>query len=234
MERMQTITKRFPRYGFPRVIDSLRGEGISDNHKRLHRLYCLGGMQLRLRRRKTKQPRVLAQPITVPAMPDRVWALDFVHDTLCDGRKVKFLTIIDACTRECIEIAGGHGFSGTRVAQSLELLEITRGLAETIMSDNGPEFQSRAILKYVGRTRIHWHYIDPGKPNQNAWIESFNGKFRDECLNLHLFSDLKEAMHIVNKWKDEYNNLRPHSALGRIPPLIYAKRFLNGELKIQV
>lgn len=230
---MQAITKRFPRWGLPRVIDGLRNAGIEDNHKRIHRLYCLNNMQLRYRP-KNKRLHTPTQPMSVPDQPDQIWALDFVHDHCGNGKKLKFLNIIDACTRECIEIAGGYGFAGVQVVRILEMLEITRGLPAVIMSDNGPEFVSKAILKFVDRTRVRWHYIDPGKPNQNAWIESFNGKFRDECLNLHIFSDLEETMRIINNWRIEYNTVRPHSALGRVPPAVFAKRFDNRKLKMLV
>lgn len=221
IERMREVAKRFSRWGMPRIYGALRDTGERVNHKRVHRLYCLSKLQLQYRRKTKRRPQT-KQPLQVPDKPNRIWALDFVHDALANNRKIRFLNVIDPCTRECLEIETGHGFSGERVTRTLDMLTIIRGVPEIIMSDNGPEFQSAAVMRWTTRNRIHWHFIDPGKPNQNAWIESFNGKFRDECLNLHAFSDIKEAEEIVTDWKKEYNTIRPHSSLGRIPPAVYA------------
>jgi putative transposase len=221
-ERIRSIAKRFPRWGMPRIYTMLRSNGVKANHKRIHRLYRLNKLQLQYRR-KTKRYVKAQTPIPVPTKPNCVWALDFVHDALFNRRSIRFLNVIDACTRECLEIASGFGFSGERVTRALDILVAIRGIPEVIMSDNGPEFQSTAIVRWAAKHRVHWHYIDPGKPNQNAWIESFNGKFRDECLNLHAFSDMNEVQKIVEEWKDEYNTIRPHSSLGSVPPAVYAK-----------
>lgn len=233
MERMREIARRFPRWGMPRIYDAVRSAGEVVNRKRVHRLYCLGKLQLQYRRR-IKRRYESTQPLPVPDRPNRIWALDFMHDALFSGRRIRFLNVIDACTRECLEIEAGYGFSGDRVTRILDMLAVTRGLPEIVMSDNGPEFQSAAVMRWVTRNRVHWHFIDPGKPNQNAWIESFNGKFRDECLNLHAFSDLVETQVIATNWKTEYNTIRPHSSLGRIPPMIYAKRFMHKKLSLQL
>jgi putative transposase len=229
---MRGIASRFSRYGAPRIYDALRTAGEMVNHKRVHRLYCLCKLQLQYRRKVKKRPEVV-QPMPVPSMPNRIWALDFVHDALSNGRRVRFLTTIDACTRECLELEAAHGFSGERVSRALDMLLVIRGKPEIVMSDNGPEFQSTAISRWAAKNRVHWHFIQPGKPNQNAWIESFNGKFRDECLNMHAFSDLNEAQDIVMKWKEEYNTIRPHSSLGRVPPAVYAAS-KHAELSLQV
>jgi putative transposase len=232
VERIRAIAKRFSRWGMPRIYDALRESGEKVNHKRVHRLYCQSRLQLQYRRR-TKHRTGVVQPMPVPDKANRIWALDFVHDGLASGRRIRFLTVIDACTRECLEIEADHGFSGERVARTLDMLVAIRGLPEVIMSDNGPEFQSSAISRWTTSNRVHWHFIQPGKPNQNAWIESFNGKLRDECLNLHAFSDLSEAQNIVTQWKEEYNTIRPHSSLGRIPPASYAAN-LNRKLSLQL
>jgi putative transposase len=232
VERMRELAKRFTRYGMPRIYDALRNAGETVNHKRVHRLYCLNKFQLQYRR-KTKRQYSVVQPMPVPDQPNRIWALDFVHDGLANRRSIRFLNVIDACTRECLEIEGAHGFSGERVSRTLDVLVATRGMPEIIMSDNGPEFQSTAIMRWATSNRVHWHFIQPGKPNQNAWIESFNGKFRDECLNLHAFSDLAEAQNIVTKWKEEYNTIRPHSSLGRVPPATYAAT-MHRKLSLQM
>ena len=233
MERIRDIAKRFPRWGLPRIFDALRFAGEKVNRKRVHRLYRINKLQLQYRR-KARRLRTSTQPLPVPDRPNRIWALDFMHDALYTGRKIRFLNIVDACTRECLDIETDYGFSGDRVARVLDVLLITRGTPEIIMSDNGPEFQSSAVMRWAARNRVHWHFIDPGKPNQNAWIESFNGKFRDECLNLHAFSCLEETKEIVMQWKEEYNTVRPHSSLGRIPPVAYAVRFKQQKLQLQV
>jgi putative transposase len=233
MELIRNIAKRFPRWGLPRIYDAIRDAGDKVNRKRVHRLYRIRKLQLQYRR-KAKRLRTSTQPLPVPDRPDRIWALDFMHDALYTGRRIRFLNIIDACTRECLEIETDYGFSGDRVTRILDILIITRGIPEIIMSDNGPEFQSAAVMRWAARNRVHWHFIDPGKPNQNAWVESFNGKFRDECLNIHSFSTLEEAKRIALQWKEEYNTVRPHSSLGRVPPVIYAGRFKHRKLLLQV
>lgn len=233
MVRIREIAKQFPRWGMPRIYDMVRFTGEVVNRKRVHRLYCMCKLQLQYRR-KARRRYTATQPLPVPDQPNRIWALDFMHDALGNGRCIRFFTAVDACTRECLEIEVSHGFSGERVTRILDILAVTRGLPEIIMSDNGPEFQSAAAMRWAARNRVHWHFIDPGKPNQNAWIESFNGKFRDECLNLHAFSDLKEAQTIAARWKIEYNTVRPHSSLGRVPPKVYAAGLKQRKLQLQV
>jgi putative transposase len=233
MERIRDIAKRFPRWGLPRIFDAIRFAGEKVNRKRVHRLYRISKLQLQYRR-KAKRLRTSTQPLPVPERPNRIWALDFMHDALSCGRKIRFLNIVDACTRECLEIETDFGFSGDRVARILDVLLVSRGVPEVIMSDNGPEFQSTAIMRWAACNRVHWHFIDPGKPNQNAWIESFNGKFRDECLNLHAFSTITETKKIALQWKEEYNTVRPHSSLGRVPPVVYAGQFKHRRLLLQV
>jgi putative transposase len=233
VEHIREVAKQHPRWGMPLIYDALRFAGEMVNRKRVHRLYCLCKLQLQYRR-KVKRRHETTQPLPVPDRANRIWALDFMHDALANGRRIRFFTAVDACTRECLEIETGTGFSGDRVTRVLDMLVIVRGLPEIIMSDNGPEFQSAAVMHWAARNRVHWHFIDPGKPNQNAWIESFNGKFRDGCLNLHAFSDLEEAQTIAERWKIEYNTIRPHSSLGRIPPAVYANRIKHMKLSSQV
>lgn len=232
MERIRAIAKRFPRWGMPRIYDMIRDAGEKVNHKRVHRLYCLGKLQLQYRR-KSRRLQTISRPLPVPETPNHIWALDFMHDALASGRRIRCFTAVDACTRECLELETDYGFSGERVTRILDILVAIRGLPEIIMTDNGPEFQSVAVMRWAARNRVYWHFITPGKPNQNAWIESFNGKVRDECLNLHAFSDLEEARGITTKWKNEYNTIRPHSSLGRIPPTIYAEQFKHKKLQLQ-
>lgn len=233
MKLIREIAQRFPRWGMPRIYDAVRTAGVVVNRKRLHRLYCLSKLQLQYRR-KTKHRREPAQPLPIPDKPNRIWALDFVHDALSNGRRIRFFNMIDTCTRVCLEIAAAYGFSGERVCRILDILVIIHGLPEIIISDNGPEFRSIAVMRWAALNRVHWHFIDPGKPTQNAWIESFNGKFRDECLNLHAFSDLEEAQTIATEWKEIYNTKRPHSSLGRVPPSVYAAGIKRKKLLLQV
>jgi putative transposase len=232
VEHIREVARQHPRWGMPLIYDALRFAGEMVNHKRVHRLYCLCKLQLQYRR-KIKRRYEAIQPLPVPERANRIWALDFMHDALASGRRVRFFTAVDACTRECLEIESGTGFSGDRVARILDMLVIVRGLPEIIMSDNGPEFQSAAVMRWAARNRVHWHFIEPGKPNQNAWIESFNGKFRDGCLNMHAFSDLEEAHTIAAQWRIEYNTIRPHSLLGRVPPSVYAAGLKQRKLQLQ-
>jgi putative transposase len=146
------------------------------------------------------------------------WALDFVHDALASGRRLRLLTIIDVFTRECLSIVVDTSLNGSRVINTLNHLMQERGRPEGIMSDNGTEFTSNAILKWSSETNVEWHYIQPGKPQQNGNIESFNGRLRDECLNEHLFMGLSEAQRLVEKWREDYNKRRPHSALRGLTP----------------
>jgi len=233
MKSIKTIASKHPRWGFPRIYDTIRGSGDIVNHKRVRRLYRLHRLQLHYRR-KTKLPNIKIERLSVPLQANKIWAIDFMHDALSNGRKVRLFTAVDACTRECIEIASDYGFTGERVTRILDILSISRGLPDTIMSDNGPEFQSKAVIRWTARNRVNWHYIQPGKPNQNAWIESFNGKFRDECLNVHLFSDMKELQKITEEWREEYNTIRPHSSIGRISPAAYAAGLNKKKLQLQM
>jgi len=232
MENIKKLAIKHPRWGFPRIYDTIRGSGSVVNHKRVRRLYRLHRLQLQYRR-KLKLHNIKVEPLSVPLQPNKIWAIDFMHDALNNGRKVRLFTAIDACTRECIEIAADYGFSGERVTRILDILSVSRKFPDTIMSDNGPEFQSKAVIRWIARNRVNWHYIQPGKPNQNAWIESFNGKFRDECLNLHSFTNLKEVQKITEEWRMEYNTIRPHSSIGRIPPANYAAGLTKKKLQLQ-
>lgn len=154
-------------------------------------------------------------------LPSRVnerWSLDFVHDVFTDGRKFRILAVIDDFTRECLTLIADTSLSGVRVTRELNNLIRHRGKPNTIVSDNGTEFTGMAILKWSDEKAVEWHYIQPGKPQQNGFVESFNGSFRDECLNETLFSALSEAKMKITAWKDDYNQNRPHSSLGNITP----------------
>ena len=216
-EKIKSIAYEKKRFGYRRIHMILRREKILVNHKKVFRIYKACGLKVLKRggRKRALGVRGLALRAT---RPNQSWSLDFVHDALSDGRKIRLLTIIDEFTRECLQIAVDTSLNGKRVSKELERLIEQRGKPERIKSDNGTEFTSNAILRWCTDNNICWHYIQPGKPYQNGNVESFNGKLRDECLNENWFLGLQEAQRIVEKWREDYNFSRPHSALqGRTP-----------------
>lgn len=217
VEKIKSIAYEKKRFGYRRIYLLLRKEKIQINHKKVFRIYKACGLKVLKRggRKRALGVRGLAFRAT---RPNQNWSLDFVHDALSDGRKIRLLTIIDEFTRECLQIAVDTSLNGRRVSKELERLIEQRGKPERIKSDNGTEFTSNAVLRWCTDNNICWHYIQPGKPYQNGNIESFNGKLRDECLNENWFLGLQEAQRIVEKWREDYNFSRPHSALqGRTP-----------------
>src|SRR6266852_9805715 len=161
----------------------------------------------------------------VPMAPNDRWALDFVSDQLADGRRFRILTVVDDCTRECLALVADTTLSGARVARELDRLTIERGKPKMVVSDNGSELTSNAILTWADQTRVDWHYIAPGKPMQNAFIESFNGRLRDELLNETLFTSLAQARVALEEWRRDYNTVRPHSRIGWLTPAAYTEQF---------
>jgi putative transposase len=161
--------------------------------------------------------------MTIPQGPNQRWSLDFLSDQLSDSRRFRILAVVDDFTRECLTLVADTSLSGTRTARELDAVISRRGKPRSIVSDNGTELTSVAILTWCQETGVEWHYIAPGKPTQNAFIESFNGRLRDELLNETLFASLAHARVALADWKDDYNDFRPHSAIGNMPPSIYAK-----------
>lgn len=214
--KLRTLAEAHPRWGVPRLVWLLRREGISDNHKRIERLYREEGLAVRRRHRKrVAQPRV-ERP--VPTRPNERWSMDFVRDTLSSGRAFRALTLVDEFTRECLHIEVDTSLPGLRVRRVLEQLALTRGLPQSIVVDNGPEFAGRVLDEWAHRAGVALAFIQPGKPTQNCYIESFNGRLRDECLNLHWFLSLADARRTIDGWRERYNAARPHSGLaGRTP-----------------
>jgi len=209
------------RYGYRRVYLRLRREGWEVNRKRVYRLYREAG--LAVRRRKRKRIGVLERkPLPKPTAANVSWSMDFVADGLIGGRRLRCLTIVDDCTRECLAIEVDTSLPGLRVQAVLERLADTRGLPRSITVDNGPEFDSKVLDQWAYRRGVQLSFIRPGKPNENAYIESFNGKFRDECLNEHWFISLAHARSIIEAWRIEYNTERPHSSLGNRTPQEFA------------
>ena len=209
------------RFGYRRIHDLLRREGVRANHKRVYRLYRQAQLSVRKRRRR-KLVMLDRQVLRQSTSPNEMWSMDFVMDTLANGRRIKCLTIVDDFTRECLDIAVDFGISGEYVSRVLAEISQFRGLPKAIRTDQGPEFTSRALDRWAYERRIDLKLIAAGKPTQNAYIESFNGKFRDECLNDHYFNNLAHARAIIAEWRRDYNEARPHSSIGRIPPAQFA------------
>ncbi|WP_412784025.1 IS3 family transposase [Bordetella holmesii] len=216
-ERMKEMAVAKRRYGYRRIHVLLRREGWQANHKRIWRLYSLAGLSVRKRKRK----RIAAtERVVRPAAiaPNQSWSMDFVADGLAYGRRFRCLTIVDDYTRECLAIEVDTSLPGLRVAMVLQRLAEMRGLPRSITVDNGPEFAGRALDAWAYQAGVKLSFIRPGKPVENAYIESFNGKFRDECLNEHWFLSLRQAKSLIENWRVEYNTDRPHSALGYLTP----------------
>ncbi len=216
--RLRVLAGERPRWGVPRLHWLLLREGLVRSHKRTERLYR--EEQLALRRRRGRRTRGGASrvPPDVPARPGERWSMDFVHDTLADGRVFRCLTVVDDFTRECPLIAVDTSLPGSRVAEALDCLAGRRPLPAWIVCDNGPEFTSRAFLAWTQRRGIRLQFIRPGKPVENAYVESFNGRLRDECLNEQWFLSLADARELIERWRRDYNAVRPHSSLaGRTP-----------------
>ena len=220
--RLRELAAIRRRFGYRRLLLLLRREGVRVNHKKLRRLYREERLQVR-RRGGRKRALGTRAPLTMPQGPNQRWSLDFVSDTLTDSRRFRMLTVVDDFTRECLTLVADTSLSGVRVGRELDAVIARRGRPQTIVSDNGTEFTSMAILGWSQETQIAWHYIAPGKPTQNAFIESFNGRLRDELLNETLFASLDHAREALADWKDDYNTVRPHSAIGNMPPAVYAK-----------
>ena len=216
-DRIQCIAHERRRFGYRRIHMILRREGMTVNHKKVFRLYQQ--LQLKVRKRGSRK-KAIGDRLENASLkgPNECWSLDFLHDTLVNGRKIRLLAVIDEYTRECLNVTVDTGLSGKRVIQILERLIESRGKPKAIKSDNGTEFTSNAILNWTSDNGLKWQYIQPGKPQQNGYIESFNGKCRDECWNENLFFSVAHASEIAEKWRSDYNHARPHSSLhGRTP-----------------
>jgi len=216
--RLRELAAEKRRYGYRRLHVLLRREGVLVNHKCVERIYREEGLSLRRKKRK-RACSIARTPAPRPQRPDEVWSLDFVHDQLCWGRRLRTLNVLDVCTREALAIEVDTSLSGARVARVLERIIGERGQApRTIVMDNGPELTSKALDQWAYLRGVDLHFIEPGKPVQNCFVESFNDKFRDECLNEHWFLSLYDAREKIEAWRVEYNRERPHSSLGNRTP----------------
>jgi len=221
--RIKEVASDRPRFGCPRIYIVLRREGWVVNKKKVHRIYKEEALAVRIkkRRRITTQLRV---PPPTPSRLNEVWAMDFVHDQLADGRKIRMLTLVDKLSRECLRIEVDYGLRAQAVVDALEIVRSERGLPEIISVDNGSEFTSKALDHWAYIRGVKLHFIPPGKPTQNGHIESFNGRLRDECLNTFSFWSLKYAQHEIEKWRLDYNEWRPHTSIGNLTPREFARR----------
>ena len=209
------------RYGYRRLHVLLRREGMPINRKRTYRLYRDAGLAVRRRKRQRIGP-VERRPLPKPSAPNVSWSMDFVADGLANGRRLRCLTIVDDCTRESLAIEVDTSLPGLRVIAVLERLAELRRLPASITVDHGPEFESQVLDAWAYRSGVRLAFIRPGKPNENAYVESFNGRLRDECLNEHWFLTLAHAQTVIEAWRIEYNSERPHSALRYLTPAQFA------------
>ena len=221
--RMVELAAERRRFGYRRIHALLRREGVEANHKRVHRLYKQAGLAVR-RRRKRHGVAVEREPLSLPTGPNQIWSMDFVSDALAAGRRLKCLTIVDDFTKEAIDIVVDHGIGGEYVTRVLDQAAMFRGYPHAVRTDQGPEFTGRALDQWAYQHKVTLKLIQPGKPIQNAYIESFNGRFRDECLNEHWFTSLTHARDVVSAWRRDYNQHRPHSSLDYDTPSEFAAR----------
>jgi putative transposase len=224
---MLELAAERPRFGYPRIHILLRREGFEVNRKRTYRIYREEKLQVRRKRRK----RVAAAPreaMPVPDRPHKRWSMDFVSDSLMDGRALRVLNVVDDCTRTCVALEVDVSLSGERVGRVLDRAAARHGWPDVIVTDNGPEFTSKALDQWAWERGIRIHFIQPGKPVQNAFVESMNGKFRTECLSENWFTSLDDARRTIESWRRDYNRVRPHKSLGGMTPEQYELSLSSG------
>ena len=217
-QRLCTLAQTHIRYGYVRLHVLLRREGFVVNRKKVYRVYREEGLKLRVKKRKRMTSVQRVRPGETTDINQR-WSMDFVHDALSCGRKFRALTIVDMHSRECLAVEVDTSLTGERVVRVLERLRDQRGVPQVIQTDNGSEFTGCKVEQWAYKNKVKMFFIEPGKPTQNGKIESFNGKLRDECLNLEWFTSLPEARILIENWREGYNQVRPHSALGNLSPL---------------
>jgi putative transposase len=224
IERIKELAYRHRRYGYRRIALLLEQEGKRVNHKRVYRLWKLEGLNLkrRIKRKKLARPKSEMQRAEYP---NQVWTYDFMDDMTEKGRQIRILNVVDEYSRECLATKVGRSITSEDVIDVLDYLALTRGMAKYIRSDNGPEFIANAVKEWLQAHGAKSLFINPGSPWENSYIESFNGKLRDECLNQEVFSSIAQAQAVLESWREEYNNYRPHSSLGGLSPRVYAQRY---------
>ena len=225
--RLRQLAAERRRFGYRRLLILLRRQGVVINHKRLFRLYREERLTVR-KRGGRKRALGTRAPLTIPQGPNQRWSLDFAADVLSCGRRLRILVVVDDFSRECLALVADRSLTGRRVARELDRIAELRGLPLMIVSDNGTELTSHAILGWQAERGVAWHYIAPGKPMQNGLVESLIGRLRDECLNEHLFKSLPAARHILELWRLDYNTQRPHTSLDGLTPFTFANRSIMG------
>jgi len=221
--RIIELAQERRRFGYRRIHALLRREGHEVNHKRVYRLYSAANLAVK-RRKRRKGVMVPRERLVLPTQRNEVWSMDFVMDALANGRRIKILTVVDDCTKEAIDLVADFGISGHYVTRILDQAARFRGYPRAIRTDQGPEFTGRALDQWAYQHGVQLKLIQPGKPTQNAFVESFNGKFRDECLNEHWFHTLSHARAVIQQWRTDYNERRPHSMLGYRTPAEVAEQ----------
>jgi putative transposase len=220
--RLKELAAKRMRFGYRRLTAMLVREGVPANHKHVYRLYREEGLAMRIRqRRRIRWNGAAVKPAA--SQPNERWSMDFVSDWVSSGKVIRMLTIVDDYTRECPAIEVDTSLGGLRVRRVLDRMASERGLPEAIVLDNGPEFRGRALAAWSEERRVRLEFIQPGKPAQNAYIESFNGRLRDECLNANWFTSLSDARRKIETWRQDYNEQRPHSSLNYLPPAEFAR-----------
>ena len=224
--RLKELAAQRMRFGYRRLTAMLVREGIAANHKRVYRLYREEGLAMRIRqRRRIRWTGAVSGPLATRR--NQRWSIDFVSDCVSTGRVIRMLTVVDDCTRECPAIEVDTSLGGLRVRRVLDRIASERGLPEAIVLDNGPEFRGRALAAWSEERSVRLEFIQPGKPAQNAFVESFNGRLRDECLNANWFTSLSDARRKIEDWRQDYNQQRPHSALNYLPPAEFARTLVE-------
>lgn len=226
-KRIYELVGKFPRFGYRRITQLLRSEGWLVNAKRIYRLWRQEGLKVPKKVRKKLRLGTAEGGITRRSAnhPNHVWSVDFIFDRTTNGRPLKILVVIDEFTRECLALEVNRKFTSDQFVELLGRLLLIRRVPKYIRSDNGPEFISKRVRSFLDKIEVSSSFIEPGSPWQNGYVESFNSRLRDECLNCEEFTTLQEAQHVINQWKETYNRVRPHSSLKGLPPTEFAKRF---------
>ncbi len=221
-KEIKDIAYRRRRWGYRQICREMR-KRIIINPKKVYRIYTELGLKCRVKPRKKRLSMPIV-PLQIPSSSGKVWSMDFVQDSFYSGKRFRILNIIDVFSRECVSSEAELSITAERVIMILDKLKANRNLPEQIVVDNGPEFTSKKFLKWAAENKVEIRFINKGRPMENGFVESFNGKFRNECLNENWFKDLKEAKQIITEWKEHYNTSRPHSSLGGMSPLEYLKK----------
>jgi transposase InsO family protein len=232
IERIKELAHKHRRYGYRRVSILLKQEGKRVNHKRVYRLWKVEGLSLKKSRFKRRKVAVTKAEMKRAEYPNHVWTYDFIDDATEKGCQIRILNVVDEFSREYLAVRVGRSITSQEVIEVLDYLSIKRGMAAYIRSDNGPEFIAKAVKAWLDKNGARSIYINPGSPWENSYIESFHGKLRDECLNQEIFSSIEQAGIVLENWREEYNNYRPHSSLGGLSPSVYMRRYQES-LKLE-